>query len=211
MQLVNPFSRLALVLLPMALMAFLLLLLPVNGQINMPCSASMLSSFTPCLNFVTNSTGNGTSPTADCCNALRSLASGGRDCLCLIVTGRVPFQIPINRTLAVSLPRACNLPGVPLQCNAAAAPVPAPGPIPLGPALSPESSPSPSVTPQAPEPTTPDLSPAAENPSFPVGPEAPTGTAGSRPVLTPSAAVASNSFSPSVLLLGFAVLIFKFN
>lgn len=110
MKLLSPFSLLV----PIALMLFVV---HVNGQVNVPCSASMLSSFGPCMNFVTNSSANGTSPTADCCNAIRSLASGSRDCLCLIVTGGVPFQIPINRTLAISLPQACNLPGVPLQCN----------------------------------------------------------------------------------------------
>lgn len=109
MKLISPLLSL----LALALVA----ILSVNGQTNVPCSASMLSSFSPCLNFVTNSSANGTSPTADCCNSIRSLASGSRDCLCLIVTGGVPFQIPINRTLAISLPRACNLPGVPLQCN----------------------------------------------------------------------------------------------
>ncbi|XP_038874253.1 non-specific lipid transfer protein GPI-anchored 19-like [Benincasa hispida] len=197
MKFVSPF----LLLLALPLVA----ILPVHGQMNVPCSASMLSSFSPCLNFVTNSSANGTSPTSDCCNAIRLLASGGRDCLCQIVTGRVPFQIPINRTLAISLPRACNLPGVPLQCNASSAPVPAPGPIPLGPSLPPESSPS--GSPQAPEPTTPALTP-----SFPVDPEAgaPSETGGSRPVLTPSSAVPSNSFPHPFLLLGFAFVIMKF-
>ncbi|XP_023006752.1 non-specific lipid-transfer protein-like protein At2g13820 [Cucurbita maxima] len=202
MKLLGPF----LPLLALALVA----VLPANGQTNAPCTASMLSSFTPCMNFLANSSANGTSPTADCCNAIRSLASGGRDCLCLIVTGGVPFQIPINRTLAISLPRACNLPGVPLQCNAAAAPVPAPGPIALGPSFPPESSPS--ASPQAPEPTTPALTPVAETPSSPLVPEAesPTGTAGSRPVLTPSSsAVRSNSFP--FLFLGFVFVILKFN
>ncbi|CAK9329108.1 unnamed protein product [Citrullus colocynthis] len=200
MKLISPLLSL----LALALVA----ILPVNGQTNVPCSASMLSSFSPCLNFVTNSSANGTSPTADCCNSIRSLASGGRDCLCLIVTGGVPFQIPINRTLAISLPRACNLPGVPLQCNASAAPVPAPGPIPFGPSLPPQPSPSGSVSPQAPEPTTPALSP-----SFPVVPEAgaPSETGGSRPVLTPSSAVPSNSLPHRFLLLGFAFVILKFN
>jgi hypothetical protein len=37
--------------------------------------------------------------------------------LCLVVTGSVPFGVPINRTLAISLPRACNVPGVPVQCE----------------------------------------------------------------------------------------------
>lgn len=110
------FSRCARIV-PILAMAVFFISIPVYGQISTPCSASMISSFTPCLNFLTNSTANGTSPSADCCNALKSLTSGSMDCLCLIVTGNVPFQVPINRSLAISLPRACNMPGVPLQCK----------------------------------------------------------------------------------------------
>lgn len=91
---------------------------PSYGQISTPCNASILGTFfTPCMNFLTNSSGNGTSPTTECCSALKSLTSGGMDCLCLIVTGSVPFRIPVNRTLAISLPRACNMAGVPVQCK----------------------------------------------------------------------------------------------
>lgn len=103
--------------LPFLGLAFVVLILPVYGQVTTSCTASMISSFSPCMNFLTNSTATGTSPTADCCSALKSLTSNGRDCACLIVTGNVPFQIPINRSLAISLPRACNMPGVPLQCK----------------------------------------------------------------------------------------------
>ncbi|KAL3505948.1 hypothetical protein ACH5RR_031330 [Cinchona calisaya] len=109
--------------------AFFLLLWPVNGQMNSTlCTSSMLRSFSSCTNFLTD--GSGSSPTADCCDALKSLMSSGRDCLCLIITGGVPFRVPINRTLAASLPRACNSEGVPIECQAmgGAAPIPAPGP-----------------------------------------------------------------------------------
>lgn len=91
---------------------------PTYAQINTPCNPSTLSTlFTPCMSFLTNSSANGTSPTTQCCTALKSLTSGGMDCLCLIVTASVPFKIPINRTLAISLPRACKMPGVPVQCK----------------------------------------------------------------------------------------------
>lgn len=97
---------------------FIVLTLPGYAQIpTSPCTTSMISSFTPCVNYLTNSSGSGSSPTADCCNALRSLMSNGTDCLCQIVTGGVPFRLPINRTMAISLPRACNQPGVPVQCQ----------------------------------------------------------------------------------------------
>ncbi|KAL9327891.1 hypothetical protein ACSQ67_002894 [Phaseolus vulgaris] len=91
---------------------------PAKGQVTTPCNASMINSvFNPCMNFLTNSSGNGTSPSAECCNSIKSLTSTGMDCLCLIVTDNVPFTIPINRTLGFSLPRACNLPSLPLQCK----------------------------------------------------------------------------------------------
>lgn len=104
-------------LIPALSIALVLLSLPVYGQINSPCTTSMLTSLTPCLNFITNSSANGTSPTSDCCNMLKTFMTNGTSCFCLIATGSVPFNIPINRTLALSLPRACNQPGVPLQCK----------------------------------------------------------------------------------------------
>ena len=102
---------------PLLAVAFAVVILPASGQINSPCSPSIIARFTPCMNLLTNSTANGTSPTADCCDYLRSLTGSGMDCLCLIVTASVPFQLPINRSLAISLPQACNMPGVPVQCR----------------------------------------------------------------------------------------------
>ncbi|KAL6532349.1 hypothetical protein OROGR_014319 [Orobanche gracilis] len=98
---------------------------PIYGQITTPCTDSMITSFSPCMDFITNSTNtslNGTTPTADCCGSLKSLMTNGKDCLCLMVSGSVPFRIPINRTLAISMPRSCNTSGVPLQCKATGAP-----------------------------------------------------------------------------------------
>ncbi|KAI4369643.1 hypothetical protein MLD38_018064 [Melastoma candidum] len=60
----------------------------------------MISSFTPCMNFVTNSSSKRDPyPTSDCCTSLKNLTNGGLGCACLLVTGSVPFQIPINRPL----------------------------------------------------------------------------------------------------------------
>lgn len=88
-----------------------------KAQISTPCTSSMISSFTPCLNFVTGSSGTGSSPTEDCCNSLKSLMTDNMDCACLIVTGNVPVSIPfINANLAISLPRVCKS-SVPLQCK----------------------------------------------------------------------------------------------
>lgn len=104
-------------LVPILVLAIAVLTMPAYGQVTTPCSPAMISSFTPCLNFITNSSANGTSPTADCCSSLRALTGTSMSCLCLIVTGGVPFRIPINRTTAINLPRACNMPGVPVQCR----------------------------------------------------------------------------------------------
>ncbi|RID48976.1 hypothetical protein BRARA_I05447 [Brassica rapa] len=96
------------------------------AQINTPCSPTMLSSATAgCMSFLM---GGASSPTSDCCRALKTLTGTSMDCLCLIVTANVPLDLPINRTLAISLPRAC---GVPVQCK---------GPASFGPATSPTSS-----------------------------------------------------------------------
>jgi hypothetical protein len=91
----------------------------VNGQISTPCTASMISSFTPCFNFITGSTSNGSysSPTTGCCSSLQSLLSTSMGCGCLLITANVPVQLPINRTLALSLPRACNIAGAPALCK----------------------------------------------------------------------------------------------
>ncbi|CAL1411302.1 unnamed protein product [Linum trigynum] len=183
-----------------ASLALAFLISTSNGQITTPCSATAIAGLTPCMNFLTNSSAAGSSPTADCCDQLKNLTGAGMDCMCLLVTASVPFQIPINRTLAISLPRACNMPGVPVQCKAAAgAPVPAPA---LGPSLAPGGSPSDaptsSVVPETPDSgtTTPDLTP-------------PTSTTGSRPTINTSAA-ASYSFSPSLVVLALGFVLGKF-
>ncbi|XP_027120246.1 non-specific lipid transfer protein-like 1 [Coffea eugenioides] len=199
---------------PALSIALVLLSLPVYGQINSPCTTSMLTSFTPCLNFITNSSTNGNSPTADCCNVIKAFMANSTGCLCLVATGGVPFNLPINRTLVLSLPRTCNQPGVPLQCKASVAPIPAPGPLAGGPAVSPAANPptgtmSPaaapptgSVVPQAGSPT---LAPEAETnpaltpPSSTTNSGSPAGNSGNRQSVTPSAA-STLSFSPLLLL-----------
>ncbi|KAJ4727442.1 Non-specific lipid-transfer protein-like protein [Melia azedarach] len=172
----------------------------VNGQINTPCTTSMISSFTPCINFITGSTSNGSStPTQSCCDSFKSLTSASMDCACLVITANVPVQLPINRTLSLSLPRACNMGGVPVQCKASGSPLPAPGPALLG---------------QTPGPV--DASPLSPQASKAVAPapvesEAPTRSE-IRPVLTPpppSASHRSYISPPSILLLFIGIMIFN--
>ncbi|XP_042059198.1 non-specific lipid transfer protein GPI-anchored 20-like [Salvia splendens] len=170
----------------LALIATTLLLSPASAQISTPCTPSMITTFTPCMNFVTNSSLSGSSPPSECCNSLKSLMSSGKDCLCLIVTGSVPFNVPLNRTLAISLPRACNMPGVPLQCKAEGAPVPAPAPAAFSPSHSPNAAPSPTVSGLAPPEA---LAPRGEDTPAPPAPGTSGETpSGSRAGVTPSAA-----------------------
>ncbi|XP_047952300.1 non-specific lipid transfer protein GPI-anchored 21-like isoform X2 [Salvia hispanica] len=118
-----------------------------NTNTNTTCTGPMLRSFGSCIGYLTTRS-NASSPTSACCNSLRDLMSNGQDCLCQIVTGGVPFQVPINRTLAISLPKACNQSGVPIECRATASPVPAPAPRNSNPSAPNNRSPPPSI-PQA--------------------------------------------------------------
>nr|GMD73016.1 classical arabinogalactan protein 9-like [Ipomoea batatas] len=199
-----------------------------NGQINTACTTTALSTFTPCFNYLTGSSGKGgSSPTEDCCNTLKSAMTDSIDCACLIVTGNVPVSIPFVRTLALALPQMCNA-GVPVQCKATGAPLPAASPAILSPPA-PHSPPPRTPTPHPPAappsshragavsvvkmekatstveaPTTPPTAAAAPPLFVPK-----TTPAGIRPVLVPSTSANSSyliSSSPSLLLLFLAFL-----
>ncbi|KAG8100561.1 hypothetical protein GUJ93_ZPchr0013g35693 [Zizania palustris] len=178
---------------------------PADGQaVAVSCTASLITSFTPCLNFITGNTngGNGTgvggaAPPADCCRSLAAVMSTSTSCACLILTGNVPLGIPINRTLAVTLPRACNSMSVPLQCRDKSSQIPNPGvPVAVSPAM-PPLSPTPAELPESPE------SPTTTSPE-PTPPPA-TSEGQTRPqVLQPSSASWRRASAPvpaSVLLL----------
>ncbi|XP_038713529.1 non-specific lipid transfer protein GPI-anchored 2 [Tripterygium wilfordii] len=189
-----------------------LLVISVNGQISTPCTASMISSFTPCINFITGSTNNGSTPSSSCCNSLKSLMDTSRDCACLLITASVSFQLPINPTLGISLPRACNMSGVPLQCKATGSPLPAPGPELLGPILPPLAAPA--LSPKASKASTASApAPEPETTTPPSPPEAPETTPGVRPVLTPPASGAEIlKYSPhSALLILLLSMVFRYN
>ncbi|GAB4841610.1 hypothetical protein Ancab_022324 [Ancistrocladus abbreviatus] len=174
---------------------------PVNGQISTPCSISMINNFTPCLNYITGSSANGTSPTGDCCSAVRSIMGTSMDCTCLLVTASVPLPININRILALSLPRACNTGGIPLQCKASGSPLPAPGPVQFGSSPSPASAFSPQASKSSAFP--PALPPATPPATPPVEAKTPSVTPGIRPVLTPSSSSPPSTSSLHALTLVF--------
>ncbi|KAL1342641.1 hypothetical protein HN51_029169 [Arachis hypogaea] len=214
-------------------LGMLMVTAPSYAQISTPCNVSALSTlFTPCAGFLTNSSGNGTSPTAQCCGALKSLTSGGMNCLCLLLTAGIPFRIPVNRSLAISLPRACNMPAVPVQCKASGTPLPAPGPVAFGPSPSSPSGFTPTPSPQAssssaipPSPSNPpSLAPESDTSSSspplqsPASPSVDSGTTStpasstgsSRPGLTPSSAIKSLNAPPSLLFIALGVAVLKF-
>ncbi|MQM14559.1 hypothetical protein Taro_047496 [Colocasia esculenta] len=92
---------------------------PASAEIATPCTASVITSFTPCLFYLTGG-GVGAwseSPTADCCAVVGELLRSSAECTCLILNGNVPFSLPFNRTLAITLPGACQSEEVPLQCK----------------------------------------------------------------------------------------------
>ncbi|KAG5514482.1 hypothetical protein RHGRI_035776 [Rhododendron griersonianum] len=168
----------------------------VQAQISTPCTASQVTSFTPCINFITGSSaGSSATPTAGCCDSVKSLMSGSMDCACLIVTGNVPISLPINRALAISLPRAC---GLPLQCKASGVPLPAPGPVlfappPPPPPLVPASAPLSPVAVPLPPPLVP-----ASSPLSPVAvPLPPSLVPASSPLSPVAAASAPSPLSPT--------------
>ncbi|KNA23762.1 hypothetical protein SOVF_022260 [Spinacia oleracea] len=125
----------------------------------------MIATFTPCMNYITGSTANGSSPSSNCCGALKSVMSSSMDCACLMLTASIPLPQLVNRTLALGLPRVCRSGGVPLQCEASTSPLPAPGPLQFG-APPTGASPSPaSPSPTLPRPVSP--SPASPSPTSP--------------------------------------------
>ncbi|XP_060189989.1 non-specific lipid transfer protein GPI-anchored 20-like [Lycium barbarum] len=191
--------------------------LPINAQIvTSPCTATMLTSFTPCLNFLANSNrNNGTAaPSPGCCNALRTMMGNGTACLCVIANGGIPFQIPINPNTTMSLPRACNMARVPLQCKASSPPAAAPGPAGTGaPSASPTSAPSPSPSPKGTtnfQPMSPALAPQAD--AVPtLTPPSPSATNSGRrqnPVTPSTASSLSYGFSPLALIAAFGAIAF---
>ena len=63
-------------------------------------------------------TNGGASPMLQCCRAVAGVVRTGADSVCLFLTGKVAFGLPINnRTVAISLPKICKSLSVPLVCR----------------------------------------------------------------------------------------------
>ncbi|KAK1428316.1 hypothetical protein QVD17_17148 [Tagetes erecta] len=82
---------------------------------------SALMGMASCLNFIT---GNTSTPSSSCCSQLGNMVQSQPQCLCQVLNGAgVTLGLNINRTLALTLPGACNVQTPPVsQCNAANGP-----------------------------------------------------------------------------------------
>ncbi|XP_031254953.1 non-specific lipid-transfer protein-like protein At2g13820 [Pistacia vera] len=96
----------------------------VMAQSNSNCN-DVLTSMAPCLNFLT---GNSSTPSNSCCSQLGAVAKSSPDCLCAALNGSVPSMgININRTIALSLPDACQVQTSSIdQCKQAITPAASP-------------------------------------------------------------------------------------
>ncbi|XP_044504217.1 non-specific lipid transfer protein GPI-anchored 15-like [Mangifera indica] len=77
-----------------------------TAQSNLNCN-NTLTTMAPCVNFLV---GNSSTPSSSCCSQLGAVAKSAPDCLCGALNGSVPTMgININRTIALTLPDACQL------------------------------------------------------------------------------------------------------
>ncbi|KAK8956666.1 hypothetical protein KSP39_PZI000510 [Platanthera zijinensis] len=188
---------------------FLFFFFSASGQqISTACTNSIISSFTPCLNYLASSTNGGGSPSAQCCGSLAAVVNSSTQCACLILTGSVPLTLPINKVLAVSLPRLCKNRSVPLKCSTdVGTSLPGPGPISNAPSI-PPFSPQPSTSSvggvDAPPPTVNSNSqspPAVESPSsISSTPANQGGNQGEQPLILPNSAVKISNIQPFSIL-----------
>ncbi|XP_020971145.1 non-specific lipid-transfer protein-like protein At2g13820 isoform X2 [Arachis ipaensis] len=77
---------------------------------------STLTSLSPCLNYIM---GSSSTPSSSCCSQLSSVVKSSPQCLCSVLNGGGSnLGIPINQTLALSLPSACKVQTPPVsQCK----------------------------------------------------------------------------------------------
>uniref|UniRef100_A0A0E0P2F8 Bifunctional inhibitor/plant lipid transfer protein/seed storage helical domain-containing protein n=1 Tax=Oryza rufipogon TaxID=4529 RepID=A0A0E0P2F8_ORYRU len=71
---------------------------PASGQVATSCTASLITTFTPCLNFVTGSTNGGGSPTQQCCGSLAEMTL--TTLCCILVICRYCKPNPTSSTIA---------------------------------------------------------------------------------------------------------------
>ncbi|KAF7146494.1 hypothetical protein RHSIM_Rhsim04G0200200 [Rhododendron simsii] len=108
----------------MAIFIALVTMLWTGGRAQSGCT-NVLLSLAPCLNYVT---GASSSPSPSCCSQLANVVQSQPQCLCTALSGGgSSLGISINQTLALELPKACNVQTPPVsECNAANGPATSP-------------------------------------------------------------------------------------
>lgn len=97
-------------------LAMVLIVSICRGTMAQSGCTNALMGMSPCLNFIT---GNTSTPSSSCCSQLGNLVQAQPQCLCAVLNGNgITLGISINRTLALTLPGACNVQTPPVsQCN----------------------------------------------------------------------------------------------
>ncbi|XP_022146032.1 non-specific lipid-transfer protein-like protein At2g13820 [Momordica charantia] len=87
------------------------------GQ-SLGCTTALIS-LSPCLNFVTGSSSNSSTPSSSCCSRLANVVQSQPQCLCSALNGGAAGGgVTINPTRALALPAACHLQTPPpSRCN----------------------------------------------------------------------------------------------
>ncbi|XP_042986994.1 non-specific lipid transfer protein GPI-anchored 5-like [Carya illinoinensis] len=106
--------------LEMGLVLFLIVnvAMPWSGAMAQSSCSNVLTNLAPCLNYIT---GNSSTPSSSCCSQLSIVVQSSPQCLCSVLNGGASAMgININRTLALSLPGACNVKTPPIsRCQGA--------------------------------------------------------------------------------------------
>ena len=97
-------------------LAMVLIVSLCSGAMAQSGCTSALMGMSSCLNFIT---GNTSTPSSSCCSQLGNMVQSQPQCLCQVLNGNgINLGISINRTLALTLPGACNVQTPPVsQCN----------------------------------------------------------------------------------------------
>lgn len=88
-----------------------------GGSMAQSGCTSVLIGMAPCLNYVT---GSSKTPSSSCCSSLASVVKSQPKCLCTALDGSTLSSLgfKIDKTLALGLPRACNVKTPPVsECN----------------------------------------------------------------------------------------------
>ncbi|XP_022898180.1 protein YLS3-like isoform X3 [Olea europaea var. sylvestris] len=110
-----------------SLVLVLVVMLSDDTKAQSGCTTAIVG-LSPCLNYVI---GNSSTPSSSCCSQLSGVVKSQPQCLCSLLNGGAAssFGITINQTLALALPKVCNVQTPPVsRCNATPVSSPAESP-----------------------------------------------------------------------------------